>query len=144
MPFGNPDFFIYYFLIIGFFTFLRKSLLYQEKYRFKPLSLLALLFFAGPLYFHVIGKGLTFLPIYSLIFTLVPAAAILTAPYCTKILSLKLIVISVIMSAVFDMLIYFRFTGWNIPHNLNYLLLPYSFLLFTSGVIRREREAVNG
>lgn len=144
LPFGNLDFFIFYFLIIGFFTFLRKSVLLKEKYRFKALSLLALLFFSGPVFFHLIGKGLSYLSIYSLFFTLIPFVVVLAAPFSTNLASLKLIIVSVIMAAFFDMLIYLQFTEWNIPHNLNYLLLPYSFLIFTAGVIRREREAADG
>ena len=143
-PFGNPDFFIFYFLIIGFFTFLRKSILFEQKHGFKALSLLVLLFFAVPIFFHVIGKRVTYISIYSFVYTLLPVAAILLAPYHTNLRSLKLIIISVIMAAFFDMLIYLQFTEWNIPKELNYLLLPYSYLIFTAGVIRREGEVADG
>lgn len=144
LPFGNIDFFIFYFLIIGFFVFLRKSVLPERKYGFNALSLLSLLFFAVPIFFHIIGKGLTYISIYSLFFTLIPVVTILLAPYHTNLASIKLIIVSVIMAVFFDMLIYLQFTGWNIPHGLNYLLLPYSYLIFTAGVIRREGEVING
>jgi len=144
LPFGNLDFFIFYFLIIGFFTFLRNSVLLKEKYRFKAQSLLVLLFFSGPVFFYLTGKGSIYISIYSFVFTLIPVTAVLLAPYHTNLASLRLIIVSVIMAAVFDMLIYLQFTEWNIPHELNYLLLPYSFLVFTTGVIRREREAEDG
>lgn len=144
LPFGNLDFFIFYFLIIGFFTFLRKALPFNKKYRFNALSLLVLLFFSGSVFFYLTGKGSTYISIYSFIFTLIPVTAVLLAPYHTNLASLQLIIVSVIMAAVFDMLIYLQFTEWNIPHELNYLLLPYSFLIFTAGVIRRERELVDG
>jgi len=144
LPFGNPDFFIFYFLIIGFFTFLRRSVLSEQKHGFNALSLLALLFFAVPIFFHIIGKGLTYISIYSLFFTLIPVVTILLAPYHTNLKSVKLIIVSVIMAVFFDMLIYLKFTAWNIPNGLNYLLLPYSYLVFTAGVIRREREVTDG
>ncbi|RKX84404.1 MAG: hypothetical protein DRP57_05955 [Spirochaetes bacterium] len=144
LPFGNADFFIFYFLIIGFFTFLRKSVLIREKNGFKALSLLALLLFACPVFFNLLGKSLTFLAVYSLVYTLLPVAALLAAPYYTNLASVKLIIVSVVMAVVFDMLIYLQFTDWTIPDNLNYLLLPYSFLIFTAGVIRRAKETANG
>jgi len=144
LPFGGIDFFIFYFLIIGFFSFLRKSVLSEQKHGFNALSLLALLFFAVPIFFHIIGKELTYISVYSLVFTLIPVIAILSAPYHTNLKSVKLIIVSVIMAAFFDMLIYLQFTAWNIPHGLNYLLFPYSFFIFTAGVIRREREVADG
>ncbi|GEM_PF-3284557 len=144
LPFGNPDFFIFYFLLIGSYTFIRKSVLPEKKYGFQALSLFSLLFLASPIFFHVIGKEITVISVYSIFYTLIPIAAILVAPYNTNLRSLRLIIISVITAAFFDMLIYLKFTEWDIPPDLNYLLLPYSLLILTASVIRREEEIANG
>lgn len=143
LPFGSIDYFIFYLLSMGLFHHVRAVHDKPAPRSFSVLQLLPALLLVAPVLIHLYPEGITFLAVYSLVFTGIGAAAAFSAVSFWKAYpGEKRIALAIIIALLADMLIYlYPADIVALPAMLNYLLLPYAILLFVYGLGEKKKGA---
>ena len=144
LPFGTLRFFLFNFLMIGFFHYYSVAIDNKTAKPFNAVILTPVLLFTLPVSLHLLQEGVTVKTVYSFGYTAVSAWTLITAISFWRTFSgKKLFAIAAGVSILIEMFAYYTSSVSVLPPKVGILLAPYVFILIVIAAAGITKDEIN-